>query len=302
LRPNHQLTVRHLFTRIVISRQLSNFLVTRRAVLVISFAIMKSFLLLPFAVLIGILIGGWAPREELRMLRREMDDLKTKTSSREKDSRFDAITRMVQIPERATHVPDPDRKPAAAVRDTDVTAAAPTTHVAQAATDAPATATNTPPLQDTENEEIRRTSPEDLQARIEEAKELWATRVQIARSQWLNRLKLDAEATALFDASIDAMNAELQATMQGLADALALGEEMTPELGVRFFNEMTTSLVRTYDDLAVIVPDELRGEASQLEITDFIDPAVAEPLIAVQHKLENAPGSSGRRRYSRGPR
>ncbi len=98
-----------------------------------------------------------------------------------------------------------------------------------------------------------------MQARIEEAKELWATCVQIARSQWLNRLKLDAEATALFDASIDAMNAELQATMQGLADTLALGEEMTPELGVRFFNEMTTSLVRTYDDLAVIVPDELRG-------------------------------------------
>ncbi len=266
--------------------------------------IMKSFLLLPFAVLIGILIGGWAPREELRMLRREMDDLKTKTSSREKDSRFDAITRMVQIPERATHVSGPDRKPAPAVRDTDVTTSAPTTHVAQATTDTPtpATATNTPPPPDAENEEIRRTSPEDLQARIEEAKELWATRVQIARSQWLNRLKLDAEATALFDASIDAMNAELQATMQGLADTLALGEEMTPELGVRFFNEMTTSLVRTYDDLAVIVPDELRGEASQLEITDFIDPAVAEPLIAVQHKLENAPGSSGRRRYSRGPR
>jgi hypothetical protein len=266
-----------------------------------SFAIMKSFLLLPFAVLIGILIGGWSPREELRTLRRELDDLRTKTANREKDSRFDAITRMVQIPERAANVPAPNRKPAAAVRDIDATTA-PTTHVAQATTDTPTTVANTPPPQDAESEESRRTSPEDLRARIEEAKELWATRVQIARSQWLSRLKLDAEATALFDASIDAMNAELQASMQGLADALALGEEMTPELGVRFFNEMTTSLVRTYDDLTVIVPDALRGEASQLEITDFIDPAVAEPLIAVEHKLENASGPGGRRRFPRRPR
>ncbi len=62
---------------------------------------MKLFLYLPFAVLLGILIGGWAPKEELRTLRRELDDLRKGAASREKDTRFDAITRMVQIPERA---------------------------------------------------------------------------------------------------------------------------------------------------------------------------------------------------------
>ena len=49
------------------------------------------------------------------------------------------------------------------------------------------------------------------------------------------------------------------------------------------------------------VPEEQRGEASKLELTDFIDPAVAEPLIAVQDKLDNMPEPGGRR-FPRGRR
>lgn len=260
---------------------------------------MKFLIFLPFAVLFGILLGGWSPKEELRALRQELDALRQKADSRQKDTRFDAITRMVQIPERAAA--KPKAKPAHAERSVTVDLDAPTSTVAQAVADTPIKtgASGTPPLE--ANESQQDVSPEDIKARIEEAKALWATRVQIARSQWLNRLKLTAENTERFDASINAMNEELQASMQGLADVLALGEEMTPELGTRFFNEMTTSLVRTYDDLTVIVPEEQRGEAAKLELTDFIDPAVAEPLIAVQDKLDTMPGPGGRR-FPRGRR
>jgi hypothetical protein len=144
-------------------------------------------------------------------------------------------------------------------------------------------------------------APEDLSARIEEAKELWKTRVEIARAQWIDRLKLTPEATALFDASINAMNEELYTSMQRLADTLAAGESLTPEIGTRAFNEMTTSLVKTYDALGALVPEEQRGRAGAMELTDFIDPAVAEPLIAVQDKLDKlsaqrGPFGSGRSR------
>ncbi|HRR33897.1 MAG TPA: hypothetical protein P5026_07365 [Kiritimatiellia bacterium] len=259
---------------------------------------MKSFLLLPFAVLLGILIGGWSPKEELRAIRQELDDLRKEASKREKSAHFDAITRMVQIPDRAAKASPP--KPKATAPATDAPQS-PTSHVAQAESDASAAPPEAAAPQTAQDETARAAPPEDLRARIEEAKELWATRVQIARSQWINRLKLTEEGATLFDAAIDAMNLELQASMQGLADALAVGEEMTPELGARFFNEMTTSLVRTYDDLTVIVPAEQRGEASKMELTDFIDPAVAEPLIAVQDKLEQMPRSRGPR-FPRRPR
>lgn len=260
---------------------------------------MKSLIFLPFAVLLGILIGGWPPKEELRTLRQELDALRQKADSRQKDTRFDAITRMVQIPERAAATPK--AKPAHTERRVTMDLGAPTSQVAQAVADTPAKTGANETLSSEANEPRQDVSPEDLKARIEEAKELWATRVQIARTHWLNRLKLTPEKTELFDASINAMNEELQASMQGLADALALGADMTPELGTRFFNEMTASLVRTYDDLTVIVPEEQRGEASKLELTDFIDPAVAEPLIAVQDKLDNMPEPGGRR-FPRGRR
>jgi len=86
--------------------------------------------------------------------------------------------------------------------------------------------------------------------------------------------------------------------MQGFADRLAAGEELTPEIGTRAFNEMTTALVQSYDALDAFVPEAQRGEAAQIELTDFIDPGVAEPLIAVQDKLEKVPPSDRRR----GPR
>jgi hypothetical protein len=258
---------------------------------------MRNLLFLPPVLLLGLFIGGWSPNEELRTLRKEVADLNGKLASREKDSRLDAITRMVRIPDRAAAKPPPP--PSASAAETVREQAPPASPSPAADAAQPAPAAEPPPAPPPEEPPV---APEDLRARIEEAKELWATRVQIAREQWLNRLRLTAEGAALFDATIDAMNAEMLASMQGLADALAADGEMTPELGTRFFNEMTASLVRTYDDLDAFVPAEQRGEAARIELTDFIDPAVAEPLIDVQNKLENLPRPGGDRRSWRNRR
>jgi len=249
---------------------------------------MKFVIFLPFVLLLGLLIGGWAPREALRATQKDLAEMSKKLASREKDSRMDTFTRMVKIPDRAkqhTHKP--------------VIAAS-----AAQASEIGGNGTNRPPLATTSTnatavqlsaQSNMPVSPEDLRARIDEAKELWKTRVDIARAQWIQRLKLTTDATALFDSSINAMNEELYASMQGLADALANSDELTPELGTRFINEMTTSLVKTYDDINAIVPEEQQGESAKIELTDFIDPGVAEPLIAVQDKLDKLPGPGGRR-------
>ena len=241
--------------------------------------VMKNLIFLPLALLLGLLIGQWGPSGELQTLRKEVADLTKKLANRDSDSRIGTITRMVQIPDRASDKPRPRPKPRPlATESNDGQSSSTTLNV---------DIQPPPAVAATESEPITPPSPEDLQARIEEAKELWATRVQIAREQWINRLKLSPEEVELFDASINAMNAELQASIQGLADMLAAGEELTPELGTRFFNEMTASLVQAYDDLGTFVPAEQRGEAAKIELTDFIDPAVAEPLIIVQNKLPN---------------
>ena len=246
---------------------------------------MKYALFFPLILLLGLVIGGWAPKEELRASQRETAELKSKLASREKDSRMDAFTRMVQIPERAQKT-KPAFKPAPP-SESHASVAGTNSFVGDIAT-APTNAEVKLTLETSVKTDAP-VSPEDLRARIDEAKELWKTRVEIARAQWIDRLKLSPEAAALFDTSINTMNETLYTSMQGLADALAAGETLTPEIGTRAFNEMTASLVKTYDDLSTIVPEAQLGEVSKMELTDFIDPAVAEPLIAVQDKLDKVP-------------
>jgi hypothetical protein len=247
---------------------------------------MKFALFLPFVLLLGLIIGGWAPKQELRAVRKEADDLQAKLASGEKDSRLDMFTRMAKIPDRATKPASPSKAhPQAA------SVAQNRSNATNAVATAPAGATNgavllTPPDNKPRQEKLR---PEDLQARIDEAKELWKTRVDVARAQWIDRLKLSADQTALFDETINTMNEQLYRSMQNFATELAASDTVTPETGIRAFNEMTSSLVQTYDSLNAIVPEGQSGETAKIELTDFIDPAVTEPLIAVQDKLENMP-------------
>jgi hypothetical protein len=51
--------------------------------------------------------------------------------------------------------------------------------------------------------------------------------------------------------------------------------------------EVAISLSETYDALGTTVDAEKRGDISRLQLVEFVDPSVAEPLIAVQDKLSN---------------
>jgi len=267
------------------NRKLPTFFVTRIPQLVYS-KNMKFALLIPFILLLGLVIGGWAPKEELRAAKKEAADLAAKLADRNKDLRMDTFASFVKIPERAKN---PKSKPAAQAAAITRVRVPSTNATPNAVTAAPSVtpSAEVPPAQKPQTEEPLK--PEDMRARIDEAKELWKTRVEVARAQWLDRLKLSPEETALFDDAINTMNDNLYGAIQRFADGLAAGETLTPETGVRAFSEMTASLVQTYDDLSAFVPEAQRGEAAQIELTDFIDPAVAEPLIAVQDQLEKLP-------------
>ena len=245
---------------------------------------MKFALFLPFVLLLGLIIGGWAPKEELRASQKQVAELTAKLGDQEKGSRMDMFTSMVKIPERATKPGGPPKPKAAEtgqhIRLTNATATA----VAPAATNS-AGQVKADPAQPP----AKPLKPEDMRARIDEAKELWKTRVEVVRAQWIDRLKLSQDQTALFDQSINSMNEQLYLSMQKLSDELQMSDTLTPETGTRAFNEMTSALVQAYDDLGAIIPQEQRGETAKMELTDFIDPAVAEPLIAVQGKLDNLP-------------
>ena len=136
-------------------------------------------------------------------------------------------------------------------------------------------------------EKRRRVAPEDLRARIDEAAELWRTRIEIARASAIDKLGLDDKGAESFNDAIEDMNAKLRESIQIVADRVASSESLTHELGVRLMGDIATSLAEAYDAIGTCVDEDHRGEVSRLELTNFIDPSVGEPLIAVQDKLED---------------
>jgi hypothetical protein len=69
---------------------------------------------------------------------------------------------------------------------------------------------------------------------------------------------------------------------------------MTPEAGLRLVGETTAIMADAYDRIGECVSPDMRNEVSQIQIVDFIDPGVADPLISVQGKLESIGRMRGR--------
>ncbi len=231
---------------------------------------------LPLVFIAGGLVGYYGPAEELRS--RDVREKEEKTKAKPKNA-FGSFTELVNIPDVAKR---PRR-----VKDTE-----PATNkndVAGRVEDAPLPGESASgrvgdaPLP----EKRKRVAPEDLRARIDEAAELWRTRIEIARASAIEKLGLDDKSAESFNDALEDMNAKLRESIQIVADRVASAEAMTPELGIRLMGDISTSLAEAYDAIGTCVDDDHRGEVSKLQLTDFIDPSVGEPLIAVQDKLED---------------
>ena len=226
---------------------------------------------LPLVFIAGGLVGYYGPAEELRS--RDVREQEEKTKAKPKNA-FGSFTELVNIPEVAKR---PRR-----VKDT-----APATNTTAVATTSDEQPTGTNATVEATAPRRRRVAPEDLRARIDEAAELWRTRIEIARASAIEKLGLDDKGAESFNDAIEDMNAKLRESIPIVADRVASSESLTQELGVRLMGDIATSLAETYDSLATCVDEDHRGEVSRLELTNFIDPSVGEPLIAVQDKLED---------------
>ena len=244
-----------------------------------------SFLVwLPLAFVVGGLVGAYGPMEELRTREERAEAEKTKAKAKQKAAgAFGSFAQIVNIPDEAKRPRRPRPSPkagksAAATNGVESTEA----EVAEASD---SSKTNTPAARSRKPE--KRLSPEDLKARIDEAADLWRTRIEVAKASAVSKLGLNDAGKESFDAALDAMNDRLRDSMQIVADQIASAERMTPELGVRLMGDVSTALAETYDAIGACAGDGKRDEVSNLNLADFIDPSVAEPFVAVQDKLES---------------
>lgn len=239
----------------------------------------KVALWLALAGLAGFIVGSWGARDELRAYRKSEKDERIRSS--QKAGGFDTFASIVKIPEmtKRPRKTKPAARPPKSPRLADKAKAA-----AKARTDDSPAARHTPAPA---RQPPERRSVEDLSVRIEEAQELWRTRVEIARAQWKEKLKLSGEAEQAFDGALREMNERLYDSIAAVAELVAEQDSMSPELGLRLVGETTAIMAETYDKVGACVPAEMRTDVSSMQMVDFVDPGVAEPLVGVQGKLES---------------
>ena len=244
---------------------------------------MKHWYLVPLAALVGIAVGSWGSRDDMARAK-DMREASVQSRKASDAAGFGAFAKMVNIPDVA-------RRPSRAARmnaDAQEQAAKadePATNVAQSAE---------PPKAPSANRKAM--SPDDLRARIEEAADLWRTRVEIAKTQWMAKLGVSGEEqTAGFETALSKMNDSLFDTMQAMALEIEKSGKLTPELSLRLMGDASTVMAEAYDGIAALLPPEKRGELSEMPVFEFIDPSVAEPLVSVQDKLDG-PLANPRRR------
>ena len=243
---------------------------------------MKNWFWIPLAAIAGGIVGSWGPREDLELYKANVQEERTqkKVSG---STGFDAFAKLANIPDVARHRPK--------ARTNEL--ARSVGHLAPAgnsATNAEVVAEIPDPKDpDAPKSRIMRShfSREDLEARIQEAADLWNTRVELAKTQWKGKLGIgDGKASEEFDSAVATMNESLHDTMEALAEEIEKAGKVSPELGLRMMGDLSRNLADAYDAIGALVPADRRGEVSEMPVHEFIDPMVAEPLIGVQDKLE----------------
>ncbi|MDZ4197671.1 MAG: hypothetical protein U1E27_00120 [Kiritimatiellia bacterium] len=138
---------------------------------------------------------------------------------------------------------------------------------------------------------------ETLRERIDAAMEIWRIRSDIARDTLLARARFDDRATDQFDLLMAAMNLRLRTEIGKIADQLRTGEIPNQEFSIRSAHVLAGAIATTYDEMDRTLPPSWRvGEERSVDLTDFIDPSVAEPLIAVESRLSIQGRRPGRNR------
>ena len=237
---------------------------------------MKNWFWIPLAAIAGVIAGSWGPREDLESYKESVQAERTqkKVSG---TAGFDAFARLANIPDVAK------RRPKAR------TNAVARTIKSVETNDEVVVVIPDSKDPDAPKSMVMKSSfdREGLEARLEEAAELWNTRVEIAKTQWKGKLGIkEEESSAAFDSAVATMNEALRDTMEALAEEIEKAGKVTPELGLRMMGDLTRNMAEAYDAIGAAVPPERRAEVSEIPVHEFIDPMVAEPLIGVQDKLE----------------
>ena len=239
------------------------------------------------ALLLGLVLGTWSVKADLRKAQSEIAELKRKQDRKGGNSAaLGGIRSMLKIPEpeRARHAAGREAVPAEASIQPPDDVAGPTTGpaVSNAAT----------------RHTWRRFGTNSIRDHLETAADAWRVRSDLARNSFVSNVATTSDQSVQFDVIMAAMNIRLSNNVRTWVDYVKQQDELTPETGIRMMSDLSGSLVFAYNDLDRAMPADWRAKAgSQFQVFDFIDPRVALPLTEVEDVIRQkdpaAPADAG---------
>lgn len=218
---------------------------------------MKTAFYVVAALLAGLVLGSWSVKSDLRQAQQEITLLKAQPHRG--DTRQDAFRNVTAL----LRVPDAPRQAEVPL---------PATNSPATETETPASATNAAP-------------PPTARENIQLAIEAWKTRSALARTGFLSNINASPVQTQLFDQTIATMNKELGEKIQQWADHLRNQADVTPETGLRMMNDLSSVVVKSYDELDRVLAPGWREQAGDgFQLFDHINPEVALPLAGLENR------------------
>jgi hypothetical protein len=245
---------------------------------------LKHLAWIPVAFLFGLLIGSWAPRGDLRKARRALVEARRATGGERSGSgQFESVSRFLRIPQ-GREAPAGQAGPPSGSAPVPPVGADPGVEVEDGSA-------GEDPAAEDRDQLLDRFGRDDLQSRIDQATELWQMRADMARAAFVANTELDEAQAAQFDVLVASMNMRLRERLEAWAGELREADQAGPETGMRMINELTDTMVLTYDELDRTMPQDWRDRSGgSVDLTDFIDPSVATPLIGVESRLQRRAG------------
>jgi hypothetical protein len=235
---------------------------------------MKTAVYILMALLVGMVLGSLPIKGDLRGARSEIEELKKKLASRNTGSdSLTGINSILRIPAKT-----------APAQQRNAGRAHSRTHIATSSdTDTESVETTGSLSVATAPESTSGPSATNLNQMLETASAVWKTRTDLARDSFVANVAATPDQVATFDVVMAAMNIRLSNSIRTWVDFAQQEKDITPETGIKIMNDLSSSLVLTYNDLDRTMPGGWRTNAGpKFQVFDFINPDVAKPLTEVE--------------------
>jgi hypothetical protein len=232
---------------------------------------MKTTLAVVIALLVGLALGSWSVKSDLRAAKDEIKELKKSFNTQQ--SRQDTLRNVTT----ALNLPEAPRQPKHQIAANKPLAA----QAGVAVTDTGTTNAPTATSPEKSREEWMRT-----------AADAWKTRSALARDSFLSNIAASPTQQQMFDLAVQKMNEQLADRIRQWADYIQQQKDMTAETGVRMMNSLSEPVIAAYDELdRTLAPGWREKAGPKFQVFDFINPEVAMPLAEVEKTMQQ----SGRR-------